>query len=320
MTLLPSWLSTITLPMPAALGSVNVYLVHTDAGTALIDTGLQDATSRHALKRALDTKGLSSRDIEAVLLTHYHVDHAGLAAELQAEGAQIIMSGADADMMVEFAAGSKNDERRASLFADHPMPKEMKRRGAKMFAFLRSLGAPVHPDRIVADGEALTLAGLSFHVMATPGHTPGHLALACAEAQVVFTGDCVISPGATHMSGAPDRDRDNPYRGFMNALQRLDGLPDWIAFPGHGRPIRNLSKKVGEVRRHLTASLEGVAKRLTTEPVTALELSRAIDDTRAFPVWLALSQTAAYLTELVETHRAVEERIDGGLHYRRSSI
>ena len=76
--------------------------------------------------------------------------------------------------------------------------------------------------------DAVTVAGLTFTVLHTPGHTPGSVCLICQDA--IFAGDTLFagSCGRTDFSGS------DPAK-MKESLQRLYALPgDYRVFPGHG--------------------------------------------------------------------------------------
>jgi glyoxylase-like metal-dependent hydrolase (beta-lactamase superfamily II) len=144
------------------LGIVNEYLVAEDDGLTLIDTGLA-GTHRLILARAA---GLGM-PIVRIVLTHAHRDHRGsldaLAAALP--GVQVIAS-----------------EREAALLAGNTEPRDHEPAGALRGGFR---AAATRPARLVADGDAIG----SLRVLATPGHTPGHLAFFDTRDGTLYAGD-----------------------------------------------------------------------------------------------------------------------------------
>ena len=69
-------IAKIILPTPFPVGDVNVYVVKGDVLT-LVDTGVQSKESKEALSYQLGQLGLKIKDIEQIILTHHHPDHAG---------------------------------------------------------------------------------------------------------------------------------------------------------------------------------------------------------------------------------------------------
>ena len=126
---------------------VTSYLVVTKAGYILLDGGLeQTAPMILAHIRAL---GFDPQKVKYLLNSHAHFDHAGgLAALKQATGARFVASAADAPVL---AAGGHGD-----------------------FALgNRALFPPIAADKIIADGESLTLGGVTITAHITAGHTKG---------------------------------------------------------------------------------------------------------------------------------------------------
>ena len=72
---------TITVALPYGLGRVNCYLVKTDAGYVLIDTGVSN--QRAALEQELINAGCQPGNLKLIVLTHGDFDHTGNAAYLR---------------------------------------------------------------------------------------------------------------------------------------------------------------------------------------------------------------------------------------------
>ena len=144
------------------LGMVNEYLVAEDDGLTLIDTGLA-GTHRLILARARDL----DMPIRRIALTHAHRDHRGsldaLAAALP--GVQVILS-----------------EREAPLLAGDAQPRDGEPGGQLRGGFG---GTTTRPTRLVHDGDTIG----SLRVVATPGHTPGHLAFLDTRDGTLYAGD-----------------------------------------------------------------------------------------------------------------------------------
>ncbi len=312
------WLKTIILPMPAALGTVNVYVVRTEHGVALIDTGLLDASSSQILEDELAGEGLTFDDIDQVLLTHHHVDHSGLAARLQTHGAKIYMSGADAASLHAFHCRPELDDARATCFSAHRVPEAILTMVRYGFSYMRRIGEDVTPDRLVRDGESIVLAGICFDVVATPGHTPGHIVLYQGDTGAVFSGDALLSANAIHLSGQDEG--DDPYGQFLDSLERIMVLPRATAYPGHGRPAPDVANRASALKKVLNDDMRAVERRLTDSPRSAFELMSAVASDlrdRTFPKWLAFTRTVAFLTYLVKEGRARGVETAEGIQYRR---
>ncbi|MFC6730513.1 MBL fold metallo-hydrolase, partial [Natronoarchaeum mannanilyticum] len=67
-------------------GNNDAYLVEAEGATALIDAGVATPGVREQLEAGLADRGHSFESVDAVLLTHWHADHAGLAGTIQDAG------------------------------------------------------------------------------------------------------------------------------------------------------------------------------------------------------------------------------------------
>jgi hydroxyacylglutathione hydrolase len=105
-------------------------------------------------------------------------------------------------------------------------------------AVVPSGASPQWPHRALADDERMTVGDVTIHALATPGHTPEHLAYVLERNGVpvgVFSGGSLILGGAarTDLLG-PERTRDLAHAQF-HSLRRLATLPDETAlYPTHG--------------------------------------------------------------------------------------
>jgi glyoxylase-like metal-dependent hydrolase (beta-lactamase superfamily II) len=156
------------------LGSVNCFLVAEDDGFTLVDTGLPGSASD-----ILRAAGVAGGDIRRIALTHAHQDHVGSLKALHKElpDAEVLISGRDA----RFLRGDK------SLDADEPQEKP---RG----------GYPevdVEPTRLLNPGDRVG----SLEVVASPGHTPGHVAFLDTRDRTLVAGDAFQTLGGIAVSG-----------------------------------------------------------------------------------------------------------------------
>jgi glyoxylase-like metal-dependent hydrolase (beta-lactamase superfamily II) len=204
------------------LRGVNAYLVEDDDGLALVDTGMP--WQADSVRRALEVAGFSMRDVDRVLLTHYDVDHVG--------GLQSLLSSvraADGDVEIccgEGDAGLVVGNRKPPL----SVPKGLGQRLGRMLT--PSVDSPV---RALGDGDRVG----GFEAVATPGHTPGHVAYVHEELDAALLGDLVrendgrLEPSPWLLSS--DTGELEP-----SVRRVLDRAPAFeAACVGHGDPIRS---------------------------------------------------------------------------------
>lgn len=160
------------------------YLIQQGDANILIESG--PGSTLPALTQALKAHGLAPTDLTHVLLTHIHLDHAGGAGWLAEQGADVYVH--------EIGARHMLDPSRLWSSATRIY-------GEDMMAFLWGEMRPVPQDKlhILQDNDTVSIEGLDFQALYTPGHASHHLAYLLDD--LCFTGDvagCAL-PGLTHV-------------------------------------------------------------------------------------------------------------------------
>lgn len=185
-----------TLPLQcctyALLGPSGVVLIDPGSGyfEAEVDAGLQ-------------AHGISPSAVTAVLLTHYHIDHARGVGRWQRFGSRLYASAGTAEALL----GDSPE-----VWGDDPMPK-------------------VKVDEVVTDGKVLDVAGVAIDCVATPGHTAACMTfvVCLAEGKAAFTGDVLMYDCQPGWAGGPDFSED----ALLHSLERLQDLQLARVYPGH---------------------------------------------------------------------------------------
>ncbi|NOG51303.1 MAG: MBL fold metallo-hydrolase [Chloroflexi bacterium] len=148
-----------------------VYAIRDPDGLTLIDSGLARSAGR--IVKQVEAAGFKANDIKRIVITHAHVDHGGGAHALNAlTGAAIMVSAAEADV----SAAPPNSPGRPIIAS----------------TYCRASSSPSPVAREPHDGDVIddVLGGLT--VVATPGHTLGHLSFWSPQRRVLFTGDVLL--------------------------------------------------------------------------------------------------------------------------------
>jgi glyoxylase-like metal-dependent hydrolase (beta-lactamase superfamily II) len=212
---------------------VNWYVVDAgEAGVTVVDGGLPGYGRQ--IDGALAAAGRSRGDVRAVLLTHGHIDHTGVAGPLSAAGARIHLHPADAAL----AADPRSNETERPLLPYLRYPATI-----AFIAHALTQGAlkppPMPASVAMEDGQVLDVPGKPL-VTHAPGHTDGSCVLEFRDHGVVFVGDalCTVSP-ATGRRDEPQLQTRGSNRSSdqaMASLARLAGLQARLVLPGHGSP------------------------------------------------------------------------------------
>jgi glyoxylase-like metal-dependent hydrolase (beta-lactamase superfamily II) len=145
--------------------------------------------------------------VEAIWITHGHLDHAGGAAEMQEKtGVEIIGPHPADQFWIDGIAAQ-----------------------GRVYGVPEARGFT--PTRWLADGDELTLGDTRWQVFHTPGLTPGHVIFHCAEARFAQVGD-VLFRGSV---GRTDFPQSDPQALIRSIIDKLWPLGDDVTFvPGHG--------------------------------------------------------------------------------------
>jgi len=210
-------ITTICLPMPFKFGSVNCYLIKTEAGFILIDSGAP--TMRSDLVKALERAGCQPGNLHLIVITHGDFDHTGNAAYLREKYAAKIAIHPDDAGMAEQADMFWN-RKNANRLIGRLLPVIIHFTKSDRFT----------ADVLVSDGEDLSEYGWCAQVLEIPGHSKGSVAILSPDGDL-FCGDLMMN------------DRTDPYLGFgdpadfRSSIEKVKSLKINQIYPGHGLPF-----------------------------------------------------------------------------------
>jgi glyoxylase-like metal-dependent hydrolase (beta-lactamase superfamily II) len=203
--------------------TANVYLIVEADEVSVVDTGLPGSGARQILTYLRERLGREPGALRRILLTHQHADHVGGAAALQsAAGAAVVAHPLDTPAI----AGKASRE----------LPHPFLLRAAFRTVILPRL-RPVAVSQQVEDGATLpVLAGEGgLQVVATPGHTAGHVSFYLPSRRLLFVGDAYVHRGGRIVSPPAMFTRDMAEA--RRSMERLSQLALDASLPGHGAPI-----------------------------------------------------------------------------------
>lgn len=315
---------SLRVPIPNnPLGYTLVYVVDTDSGPVLIDTGWDDPLSWDTLTEGLLACGTAVGEIHGMVITHHHPDHHGLSGRVrEVSGAWIAMHEADislvrrtrdnraehwyAYMAAKLAAAGAPDDHVATL------------KGT--LAGLLPGFSPALPDREIVPGDLLDLPGRRLRAIWTPGHTPGHVCLHLEEAHPaglpgngrLFSGDHLL-PGITPHIGLYEDPDDatvaDPLGDYLDSLERIGRLAPAEVLPAHRQAFPDATVRVQELLDHHDERLVGLRTLLTT-PLTPWQLAERMEWNRPWAEIppgsrnIAVSEAEAHVRRLVKLGQA----------------
>lgn len=209
--------------VPIKLSFSNVYLV-TGRKTILVDAGAPNEADK--IMKAIQTAGISTRDISLIVHTHGHFDHAGSTAALKRKlGVPVAVHVNDAFMLRE----GRNGEIK---------PRNLEAR--MIMAFVPKSFETSQPDILIEEEMLLTDFGVDAKVVFTPGHTAGSLSILCGNNEAMV-GDLMMGGW---VGGALFGSRPN-YHYYIDdidqvhhSIKKMMQFKPATFYVGHGGPLK----------------------------------------------------------------------------------
>lgn len=192
--------------------SAHVYLLKGRHSNVLIDSGLPGNWEQ--TRAGLADAGFEPDDIQMVLLTHEHIDHAG---------------------------GAPYFPRRTLVGAHRLAASKLALKDE--FALMNQVFAvkvdDFHIDILLAEGTTIDLGDFELHVLHTPGHCSGAVCMYEARHKILFSGDTIMARGI--IGGVLGSGNISDY---LNSMHRLAHLRIDHLMPGHGRHSTNADEDI----------------------------------------------------------------------------
>lgn len=195
----------------------NAYLVGTDTGYFLIDTGISN--KRGDLEKELVAADCKPGNLKLIVLTHGDTDHSGNCAYLRGKyAAPLALHRSESD--VAASGDMLRSRKNAPLLA------------RIIFPFFRlSASDRFKPDLFVEDGDRLSSYGFDAQVLHLPGHTRGSIGI-LTTAGDLFCGDLLIN-----ISDKPGTRFIDDWAAFDASIEKLQRYKINTLYPGHGKPF-----------------------------------------------------------------------------------
>lgn len=304
----------IPLPLPGdGLKAVNVYAIEQPDGVVLIDSGWALGRAQEDLEEGLATLDLDLGSIQRILVTHVHRDHYELGLHLRRLfGSRLALGIGEQPALREMVQRPVGEDgalmQRMRTAGAAPLTEVLQRLRARRAETDES--PPIDwemPDEWLQDADTVALDGRTLQVVATPGHTQGHVVFVDHDAGVMFAGDHVL-PHITPSIGFEAIPVDSALADYMASLALVRSLPDLQLLPAHGPVQPTTHDRIDALLAHHEDRLEASAAAVAGGAATAYEVARALpwtrrgtafDDLDPFNRMLAVNETVAHLEVLV---------------------
>lgn len=306
-------LHAIELPTPFPVGPVTVYLADAPGEPrTLIDTGPSTTETRTALVDGLARLGCALPDLERIVVSHAHVDHFGLAAELvAASGAQVLTHRWNPPSMGEYEA---DRDRRVAFYAEllrqAAVPGEMMVAVGQATRGVNRFAQPVAVDGTLDEGDILRLAGRDWQVLHTPGHAAGLICLYEPASRTLLSSDHLLADISSNPLVEPplpgETERPRSLALYRASLQRVAALDPARALPSHGPVIHDVAGLVRQRLEFHEQRMERVLDAVRQGAHTTWEVTQALFPGRSpIETFLALSEVIGHL-DLLEVEGSLQ--------------
>lgn len=208
----------ITISLKSAMGSVNCYLVKSDSGFILIDTGWTN--SRAVLEERLDSAGCKPGNLQLIVVTHGDFDHTSNCLYLRDKFKSKIAMHSDDAGMVECG----------DMFWNRKNPNFFMKTLANLL-FKLPVSDRFSPDIFLKDGDDLISHGLNAKILSISGHSRGSIGV-LVESGDLFCGDIFQNIRKPALNSIMD-----DLTAANLSLGKLGALSIGKVYPGHGNPF-----------------------------------------------------------------------------------
>ncbi len=236
---------TIDLEFQGVENGIAVFLVEGPDGLVLIETG-PESTRERSLE-GIRAAGFSPDDIEAVLVTHIHLDHAGAVGWWAQQGKTVYVHEKGAKHLID---PSRLEESARMVYQEE---------------FDQLWGAlPPAPEEhvhVLSDEQTVSVAGLGVTALDTPGHAFHHL---CFQIDgIIFTGDAAGArlPGSDYISVTSAPPQFHLEEG-LKTLARLEALQPKSLFLTHFGEVEDPAAHIADYRRAWELNAQFIKDRL----------------------------------------------------------
>jgi glyoxylase-like metal-dependent hydrolase (beta-lactamase superfamily II) len=313
----------LRLPLPFQLAHINVWLLEEAGGYAIVDTGLDNKTTRAVWDKVFQ-RDLHGKPAARVVVTHLHPDHSGCAGWLCRQfGCELWMTRDEYRLHRLLAEEGGHPEAAAgrSFYRAAGLPEAALENYIEHYRlFSRVVSSLPDEYRRISDGDTVAIGHYDWTVIAGSGHSPEHASLYCAKLNALIAGDQLLPTISSNISVYPNDPSADPLAQWFDSLDRLERkVPeDVLVLPAHGKPFKGAHRRIAQLREEHRTGLRKLLK-LCREPHRAVDVFPALFKSRITDqnLIMAIGESLSHLNYLLlRGELQVEQDNDGVNWYR----
>jgi len=315
----------LRMPLPFAMGHINLWLLRDDDGWAIVDTGVFTEDARKVWTQTF-ADALNKERISRVIVTHLHPDHVGCAGWLADEQAVDLWMSRTEYLLCRILVadtGRTAPDEGTRFYHAAGFPADAMVRYRDMFGLFGKYVAPL-PEayKRLADGDLLSIGNDRWEIVIGRGHSMEHACLYNKERNMLISGDQILPTISSNVSVYPTEPAANPLHDWIESLTMMkQRVPDDVlVLPAHGKPFRGAH---GRVDALIDEHLDGLKALLDLckKPIRAVDAFPALfkSEITGKNLMLATGESIAHLNYLLNDGSIVAEPDDDDVIWYRQA-
>ena len=259
-------IKVLSLPYAFGMEQVNCFLFKGEKGYTVVDTGHYSEEGMHTWA-SLMASGLT---IEKIILTHFHIDHLGLAKWLR-ENYQI--------PVFISSKGYREMQRRQDKDHHHYVVHLFEQHGCYEFS-KKALVDESHlydfiPDGLFEENQQVRIGNELYETIWAPGHSADQFCFYQREQQIMILGDHVLEKISPVVLIESSQDL-NPLQDYFNSLEKIKDYSIKLALPGHGNTMEGLGNRLEEIKSGHQHRMDQILSCIQDEEKTAWQICQEV--------------------------------------------
>jgi glyoxylase-like metal-dependent hydrolase (beta-lactamase superfamily II) len=316
----------LRMPLPFALGHINLWLLEDGAGWTIVDTGVSTEVTRGVWHKTF-AGPMGNRPAVRILATHLHPDHAGCAGWLSERfDAELSMTRDEYLLCRILVADTGKATPPAGLrfYKAAGFPPESMDHYRKMFGlFGKYVSALPESYRRLQDDETIEIGAHEWRIIVGRGHSPEHACLHCPDLGLLISGDQLLPTISSNVSVYPTEPAANPLAEWLESLADMKrrAPEDVLVLPAHGKPFRGAHERLQQLIDEHHGCLQDL-ERYCAEPKRAVDVfpvlfRSPIDNNNLI---MATGEAIAHLNYLLNQGRMEKDIDDDGIAWYRTTV
>jgi glyoxylase-like metal-dependent hydrolase (beta-lactamase superfamily II) len=252
----------LSFPYSFGMIQVNCFLFRGERGYTVVDTG-SDSEEGINTWEYLMAAGIT---IEKIVLTHFHIDHLGLAKWFQEKHHIPVFISSKGYQEIQRRQDKDHINYVINLFEQHGCSEFSKMASAdftQAYDFV--------PDGLFEENQQVQLGNDIYETIWTPGHSADHFCFYQPEQQIMVMGDHVLEKISPVVLIESPYDL-NPLQDYFNSMDKIKDYSIKIALPGHGKVMEGLGNRLEEIKSGHIHRMNQIVESVKDEEKTAWQI------------------------------------------------